>query len=349
MNDVTLAITILWGFILFYAVIASIDFGAGFWSMIYMNRRKMAATSLANRYLSPTWEVTNVFIVLIVVGMFSFFPGATRLLGSLILLPGSFMLILLALRSAFLVFSHSVQKLKTVLIWVSGLTGVFIPALLILILPISQGLFISDNGKNVPTLDFGALISTPSFYAFVGFAMLNTCFISSLLLLDYARLAKDENAFRSYYKNVVWLAPITLLFALFILLSIQHDSPWLFSKLLVHRWALIFAGILFLLSYMFILLTSRYHDQLSSPYPRLAMAGIAVHYLLAGYAYGRSHLPYLIFPYVTLKQGFTDPATFHALSFSYIIGAAILIPGFIYFWRLFLKDRRYIEKQEHSE
>ena len=58
-----LRLTILWGFVFIYAVMATMDFGAGFWSMIYMNLEKTKATNIANRYLSPTWEVTNTFIV----------------------------------------------------------------------------------------------------------------------------------------------------------------------------------------------------------------------------------------------------------------------------------------------
>lgn len=336
MNDVMLAITILWGFILFYAVIASIDFGAGFWSMIYLNRKREAETTLVNRYLSPTWEVTNVFIVLIVVGMFSMFPGATRLLGRLILIPGSFMLLFLALRSAFLVFSHSANRFKTGLIWVSGITGLIIPVLLILIFPISQGLFISGTGINSAHLDFGLLLSTPSFYVFVVYAMVNTCFLSSLLLMDYAHMVKDTTAIHSFFRNVFWLGPITMALELFILIAINHDSLWLSNRLINDAWALVLSAILFIISYILVL-TKR---------PRLAMIGIALHYLLAGYAYGRAHLPYLIYPFITLKKGFTDPATFHALALSYIIGAAILIPGFIFFWKLFLTADRYSEENK---
>ncbi|BBP91764.1 hypothetical protein BsIDN1_53820 [Bacillus safensis] len=39
-TDALIAITILWGFVFIYAVMASMDFGAGFWSMIYMNKEQ---------------------------------------------------------------------------------------------------------------------------------------------------------------------------------------------------------------------------------------------------------------------------------------------------------------------
>ncbi|MET1193991.1 hypothetical protein ABWU21_22730, partial [Bacillus licheniformis] len=35
MGDSLLAITVIWGFIFIYAVMGTMDFGAGFWSMVY--------------------------------------------------------------------------------------------------------------------------------------------------------------------------------------------------------------------------------------------------------------------------------------------------------------------------
>ncbi|MDA6082971.1 cytochrome d ubiquinol oxidase subunit II, partial [Escherichia coli] len=70
--------------------------------MIYFNRPKIKAANVANRYLSPTWEVTNTFIVAIVVAVYSLFPTAAYTLGTVLLIPGSIILLLLAIRSAFL-------------------------------------------------------------------------------------------------------------------------------------------------------------------------------------------------------------------------------------------------------
>ncbi|EPR26868.1 Cytochrome d ubiquinol oxidase subunit II [Geobacillus sp. WSUCF1] len=39
---------------------------------------------------------------------------------------------------------------------------------------------------------------------------------------------------------------------------------------------------------------------------------------------------------------FPHPDTFRALFASYIVGFLILFPGFVYFWRLFMHDKRYV-------
>ncbi|MCF6137533.1 cytochrome d ubiquinol oxidase subunit II [Pseudalkalibacillus berkeleyi] len=334
MTDSLLAISLLWIFVFIYAVAATIDFGAGFWSMIYLGKRQMRATRIANKYLSPSWEVTNVFIVLIVVALVSFFPGATYTLGTVMLIPGSLVILLLALRSAFLVFSHTAKEYEKFLTYVSGISGFLIPGLLILILPISHGGYIKTTG-GIESLSFVALLENWSTYAFFGFAISSTLFLSSLLLSDYSNVAGDDEAFIIYRRDAQILGPIVLLFALLIMLAIKVEANWLYENMMNQLAWLVASIVVFALSYGVLWIKKRI--------PRIAVIGIVIQYLLASYAYGVSHLPYIVYPIVTIESGFTDPNMFRALFVSYIVGFAILIPGFIYFWRLFMKDRRYIK------
>lgn len=54
----------------------------------------------------------------------------------------------------------------------------------------------------------------------------------------------------------------------------------------------------------------------------------------------------MLYPDVTIQDGFTHPNTFHAVFITYIVGFLILFPGFFYFWRLFMKDKRYLDQKE---
>ncbi|WP_085524388.1 cytochrome d ubiquinol oxidase subunit II [Tuberibacillus sp. Marseille-P3662] len=342
MTNEALAITILWSFIFVYAVAASIDFGSGFWSMIYQNRRKMSATNIANRFLSPSWEVTNVFIVLIVVALFSYFPGASYALGSLLLIPGSVVLLLLSIRSGFMVFAHSVQNehYKKVMTLLSGTSGFLIPILLILVLPIINGSFIQVV-NDVQLVDFNKLLTSLSFVAFAGFAITNTLFLSSLLLADYSHVADDEEAYHTYRRDAMILGPFTFILTGFILYALNQETHWLYDQLMDLKPYLVLAAVMFVLGYGMLWVPSKRWEFLGRP--RLAVIGVVLQYLFAGYAYGQAQYPYIIHPYITISEGFTDPATFRALSISYLIGFLILFPGFILFWRMFMSDRRYVK------
>jgi len=339
-----IAISLLWGFIFIYAVMATMDFGAGFWSMVYMNREKTKATNIANRYLSPTWEVTNVFIVAIVVALVSFFPGATFLLGTVLLIPGSLILLLLAIRSAFLVFSHIAKEYEKMLTYISGISGIIIPALLISVLPITHGGYI-EMLDSTARLRLDQLFTSPHEYSFIGFAISSTLFLSSLLLADYSNEANELEAYRIYRRDALILGPISLLMAFFIMLTMQREATWLYNRMMDYLPWLISSVFMFFVAGIALYLPSRKQKGVKGR-PRIAVVAVVIQYFLASYAYGKAHLPYMIYPDVTIQSGFTHPNTFKALFTTYIVGFVILFPGFIYFWRLFMKDRRYLQKQE---
>lgn len=342
-TDALLAISVLWGFVFIYAVMATMDFGAGFWSMVYINREKNNATNIANRYLSPTWKVTNVFIVGIVVALISFFPGATFTLGTVLLIPGSIILLLLSIRSGFLVFSHIADEYRKPLTYISGISGVLIPGLLLSVLPITHGGYIEViNG--VEQLQLDRVFTSPQTYAFIGFAVSSTVFLSSLLLADYSNVAEEREAYSIYRRDALLLGPIVLFMTFFIMLTIEVEAPWLYDNMMEYFPHLLASIFIFLLGYVALFIPSGIKKGVKGR-PRLAVIAIVTQYLVASYAYGRAHLPYMVYPLVTVESGFTHPATFRAVFISYIVGFVILFPGFIYFWKLFMNDRKYIRQE----
>ncbi|KYD04243.1 hypothetical protein B4144_3196 [Bacillus atrophaeus] len=342
-SDALIAISIVWGFVFIYAVMATMDFGAGFWSMIYLNKEQTKATGIANRYLSPTWEVTNVFIVAIVVALFSFFPGATFVLGTVLLIPGSIILLLLAIRSGFLVFSNTAKERK-IMRYISGISGFIIPAVLILVLPVTHGGFI-EKTNGIYHLNMASIFTSPNAYSFIGFAILTTLFLSSLLLADFSNVAEEEHAFRIYRRSALITGPLSLIMALFILLTLRNEANWLYTGMMKDLTWLIASVATFIIAGIALFLPNkRFGKNLGKP--RIAVVAIAIQYFLASYAYGRAHLPYMIYPDITIMSGFTEPATFRALFMTYIVAFIILFPGFYFFWKLFMKDKRYIRQEE---
>ena len=58
-----IGITVLWIFLFCYIIVASIDFGAGFFALHSRITGEEKINHLIHRYLNPVWEVTNVFFV----------------------------------------------------------------------------------------------------------------------------------------------------------------------------------------------------------------------------------------------------------------------------------------------
>ncbi|WNS78324.1 cytochrome d ubiquinol oxidase subunit II [Domibacillus sp. DTU_2020_1001157_1_SI_ALB_TIR_016] len=343
MADALIAITVLWGFVFIYAVMATMDFGAGFWSMIYINHEKTKATNVANRYLSPTWEVTNTFIVALVVAVYSLFPTAAYTLGTILLVPGSAILLLLALRSAFLVFSNIATEYKKPLTYISGIAGIIIPGLLISVLPITHGEFV-DYVNGTANLNLARLFTSPNVYAFIGFAVSSTLFLSSLLLADYSKASNEMEAYKVYLRNGKILGPVTLLMAFLIMLTLANEAEWLYERMM-EDFSLLLLSVGFFLIVGIGLYGSSPFQKGVKGMPRLSVIAVVIQYLIASYVYGKAHLPYIIYPNVTIQAAFTDPNSFRAVFITYIVGFAILFPGFFYFWSLFMNDKRYLRQK----
>ena len=342
MVDPYKAVTVLWGFVFIYAVMATMDFGAGFWSMFYFNREKTKATNIANRYLSPTWEVTNTFVVALVVAVYSLFPRGAYTLGTILLIPGSLILLLLSIRSAFLVFSHIADEYEKVLTYISGICGILIPGLLISVLPVTHGNYV-DFSSQRQTLDLAGLFTSPNEYAFFGFAITSTLFLSSLLLADFSKVSEEFKAYSVYRKDALLIGPISLIMALLIVYTLRSEASWLYDKMMNDFVLLILSLVFFIIGYVGLFLPSKKGRK---GMPRLAVVAITIQYLIGSYVYGKAHLPYMVYPHVTIQSAFTDPSSFRAVFITYIVGFAILFPGFIYFWSLFMNDKRYLRREK---
>lgn len=340
MTNYTWAGLLLWAVILLYALGASFDFGASFWN--WWDRRYQEKTEEANvaeRFDAPMWDVTNVFLVLIAVALVGFFPSAARAYGTLGLVPISLVLILLALRNVFLVIGHTEPSLRPRAIRISGITGLLLPALLTLVLPISQGLGLRGDPE-APQLEMGLLFRSPVTYGFLAFGLSSELYLSSLMLADYARQMGAERAFRLYRRRALWLGPLTFVFGAIIWALLPDTQAWIRNGLIA-SWGWFAASFVAFLATGFLLYrpTARNAQigEWRSPV-RWSMITACVQFFLAGIGYGVAHWPYVLAPVLTAKQAFTSPAIFTAALIVLIVGMAVLFPGFVWFWRLFMAE-----------
>lgn len=340
MEASSIAITILWSILFVYAMLGSLDFGAGFWGMVYGKNTQTNASVIANRFLSPAWEVTNVFMVILVVSVITFFPFATTLLSSILLVPVSLGLFLLTVRTTFMVFEHHAERFRHVLLITSGVTGLLLPALLVSILPITLGGFV-DFENEYPRLEYSELLAHPTLYMHIAFGLSTELFISAVFLMDYAKEADNWAAYHTFRKHAIWLGPVSVIIAVLTIGTFPKEAEWIVENIEAN-WIWFGLSILAFLVGYGALFIKRESEQRGIS--RLAVVAIIVQYGLAIYAYGSAHLPYLVFPNLTVGESFTE-ANFSLILLVYAIGFGILIPGFILFWKLFLKDRRYLKQE----
>lgn len=124
-----IGISVLWLFLFGYVIVGSIDYGAGFFNAYsILTGKQHIVSKVIQRYLSPVWEVTNVFFVFFFVGIVGFFPETAFYFGTILLVPGSLALILLAIRGSYYAFESYGKKGHKGYAFMYGASGVLLPA-----------------------------------------------------------------------------------------------------------------------------------------------------------------------------------------------------------------------------
>ncbi len=328
-----IGICVLWSFLFGYVIIASIDFGAGFYNAYsVLTNRSDVLSNVIKRYLSPVWEVTNVFLVFFFVGIVGFFPQTAYYYGTILLVPVSISLILLSIRGAYYAFeSYGVSGHKGYAT-AYGIAGLFIPASLSVVLTISEGGFVELVG-NVPKLNYKALFVSPLTWSIVVLSIAAVLYISAVFLTWYARKANDENAANLMRKYaLIWTIPLAIA-AGGILFEFRGHNPSRFEKVIDVWWLFAISAVLFLITTWLLWAKKQYGVMVVLLFTQFAFAF---------FAYGISHYPYLLYPYLSINDSFTNNEMAIALIIAFVLGASLLIPSLYLLFKLFVFNKDYV-------
>lgn len=328
-----LGITVLWTFLYGYMIVASIDFGAGFFSYYsVLAKHKHLIHPIIQRYLSPVWEVTNVFLIFFIVGFIGFFPDSAYYYGTALLVPGSVALILLAFRGSYYAFSTYGSKDNPVYMFLYGATGLLIPASLSTVLTISEGGFIQvANGK--VTFLYKELFTSPYSWFVVLLSIVSVLFISAAFLTYYAARAKDRKALHIVRQYALFWSIPSILAGLLVFFATRSHNPEHFGRMADLSWMFVLSIVAFFRAVYLIWKGRRYGR---------AFVLVMLQYALAFFGYGAAHLPYLLYPYIKLYDHFTNEAMAQALVIVFIAGLLVLVPSLVLLLRLFLFDAKYV-------
>lgn len=327
-----IGISVLWLFLYGYLIVASIDFGAGFFAYFAkVTKRDHIINKIISRYLSPVWEVTNVFLVFFFVGIVGFFPSSAYYYGSALLVPASFAIILIAIRGSFYAFENYGSKQSNVYMFLYGATGLFIPASLSVALTISEGGFISEYNGQV-SLKYLELFTSPLAWSIVGLAIVSVLFISASFITYYASKANDKPALHLVRKWALFWATPTIIMALTTMIALSQRNQQNFENMIDSWWVFGLSMAFFLIA-ISLLYIGKYYG--------VAFIAVMMQFFLAFFGYGMAKFPYLLFPQINIEESATNPSMAIALIAAFIGGLLLLVPSLILLMRLFLFDANY--------
>lgn len=340
MNLEILGISVLWIFLFGYVIVASIDFGAGFFNAYsLLTNRSHILTEIIKRYLSPVWEVTNVFLVFFFVGIVGFFPQTAFYYGTILLVPVSISLILLSIRGSYYAFEAYGSAGHKGYAFAYGAAGLLIPASLSVVFTISEGGFV-DMVNGQPVLDYWKLYTSPLSWSIVLLSIASVLYISAVFLTWYAWKAQDldaSNLMRKY--ALIWAVPL-IVTAIGIIVEMRGHNLEHYESM-IELWPMFaLSGILFLFTLWLIWQKRSYG---------FSVILLILQFAFAFFAYGFSHYPYLLYPHLTVHTGFTNQEMAIALVIVFVLGLCLLLPSLYLLFKLFLFNKNYVtgERNDH--
>jgi len=334
-----LGISVLWIFLFGYVIVASIDFGAGFFNAYsLLIGKNHILTNIIKRYLSPVWEVTNVFLVFFFVGIVGFFPQTAFYYGTILLIPVSISLVLLAIRGSYYAFESYGARGHIGYTLTYGIAGLLIPASLSVVFAIAAGGYV-DLVDGQPVLNYWTLYTSPFAWSIVVLSIAAVLYISAVFLTWYAHKAKDREATNLMRKYALaWAIPL-MVSALGIMYEMKFINPESYNNMVNLWWMFAISAVLFIITVVLIWMRINYG---------LAVSLLIAQFAVAFFAYGIAQYPYLLYPYLTIYDSFTSTQMAIALVIAFVLGLCLLIPSLFLLLKLFLFNKNYVTGKEDN-
>jgi cytochrome d ubiquinol oxidase subunit II len=329
MSIAVIALGVLWLALITYAVLGGADFGAGIWDLFAVGKQRHHQRQLINRAIGPVWEANHVWLIFLIVGLFTVFPSAFSILTVELFIPLTIVLIGIVLRGAAFIFrtyeldasSRSADIWSRVFSVTSLVTPFFLGASAA---AVASGQLVVINGV-VPT-NAGSAWFSP-FALVIGVMAVTLCAtLAAIYLTNEATQAGEADLARAYRTRALITGAITALFGALGLLLSRTGAPQLWQGMLTHALPVVIATMLIGLTTAALLYWRRY---------RLARVMIILETAFLLGSWGLSQYPYLIPPQVTIANAANDPNVILTLLIAIVIGMAILLPSLYYLLSVF--------------
>ena len=310
--------------LLAYALLAGADFGGGLWDLLSRGPRAARQRERIAEAIGPVWEANHVWLIFLVVLLFTCFPAAFATMSVALFWPLHLVLLGITLRGASFVFRAYGSTHATVqLLWsrIFGAASAVTPILLGACLgAVSTGGIRAEGGRAV---DVSAAWLQP-FPLLTGVLALLLCAYLAAVYLAW----ESEGDLRDDFRQralFTWLAAGVV--SLLVLLLARREAPRLWSALTSMP-----AGVVVIVGTVLAPMSALALGARRYAAARL-FAAAQVACLLIGWALAQ--FPYLIYPDVTIAGSAAPRATLAMTALTLPFGGALLIPSLWFLFAVF--------------
>jgi cytochrome d ubiquinol oxidase subunit II len=290
-----------------YVLTGGADFGGGVWDLLASGSSRDEQRSLIERSIAPIWEANHVWLIVVVVLLFSAFPPAFGTLGMVLHIPLSLLLVGIVLRgSAFVFRSYGGRAHGRQWGTLFAVTSLITPVILGMII----GAIVSDRvgvaSTRVGTSGFVEVFVRPWLSAF-------TIAVGAFALALFAFLAA----------TYLTLAAVALALSFQAAPRVAHGVAGAWWSLPLHLGTAAAA-----ITAIVALWRRRY---------RIARVAVAAQVSLVLWGWALAQLPYLVPPTLTLRDAASPRETLTLLLVGLCAGFVILIPSLRYLYHTFAR------------
>jgi cytochrome bd ubiquinol oxidase subunit II len=329
--DVILA-GIMLAALVIYSLLGGADYGAGFWDLMCSGLRQQGQRDLISRAIQPVWETNHIWLILVVVLMFSGFPAAFSAICVGLAVPIFLILLGIVLRGSSFVFrAYLAGSLRTQLYWgkVFSISSSMTP----LFLGVVIGAISSENVLVKGGISENGFLETwfHPFPLIVGVLSLS---LFAYLSACYLTIETDDVALQNDFRNRALFSGFVSLMAAFatyvIAGNVAHGIRDGLSRA-PDVWLIEVGGAIAAIVAFQALWTRRYQRA------RIAAAAQVALFI---FGWGIAQYPYLVRPDLTIDNSASPTNILWSLDIAVAIGAVILFPSLALLLLIFKGTRK---------
>ena len=313
-----------------YGLFGGADFGAGVWDLLAGGTRRGARQrDLIEHSIAPVWEANHVWLIFVLVVLWTAFPGAFAAVVTTLYIPLTLAAFGMIARGAAFAFRKSITTLG-----MRRFLGASF-ALSSLVTPYFLGAVVGGvaSGRVPAGIAAGDVITSwtnPASVLGGVLAVLVCAYLAAVFLCADAHREAAEDLADQFRLRALGTAALTGVVGIAGLFVLRADAPLLFEGLTGRALPVVVLSVVAGVAAFVLLATRRYVPA------RLASA-LAVTAILVGWAVAQ--YPYLLLPEVTIEEAAGGRATLIAMLVALVGGSLILVPALVYLYVLFQRSQ----------
>lgn len=318
-----------------YALTGGADYGGGVWDLLATGDRRREQRELIADSIAPIWEANHVWLIVVVVLLFTAFPNAFGTLGIVLHIPLTLLLIGIVLRgSAFVFRSYGSRERVHARRWglAFAIASVVTPVLLGTVIGAVASGAVGQASEQVGTATFASVFVFPWLAPFPIVVGLFALALFAFLAAVYLTVDAGESSLREdFRRRGLGAAAAVLVLAAIALLLSMRAAPRVASGVVAAPWSVLLhlctgaAAVVAIVS----LWIRRFRVA------RIAAAA-QVSFILWGWAFAQ--FPFVVPPTLEIRRAAAPRITLELLVVGLAAGAMILLPSLRYLFRTFKGD-----------